>query len=181
MFSRLETIFRTEFRHTEKTDTRQEIKRNHNQRRDKKENKKNKDSEIFSDDDFTTVSIKALIIFLKNLIKNEIENENNQNPEKSKNNIDTPKENKRAGNPKTAMAINAYEKSSNNERQSIQISEDSNNAVKLTKEEIIKIKKILEKLDTLSKQNYERLNLKPAPTFLESLDQAMGSLIKQIS
>jgi hypothetical protein len=174
MFSRLETIFRSEFRQTEKTDTRQQITRQNKDFQRKKHKEKKKDDALLSSEDDTAVSIRALSIFLKGLLPGEEDDIKN-----NKENDPANKVQNKAKNPNTVKAINAYERSSADKASSYNALEKTANNYNLSAEEENKIKKILDNLELLKDKNLEYLTLKPAPTFLESLDKAIGLLIKR--
>jgi len=83
MYSRLDSIFRTTFRHTETTDTRLGIRREDRQdtRKRKHDRKEEKPESLWEDS--TSVSINALKAFLNDLLGESTEEQSTPPPKKA--------------------------------------------------------------------------------------------------
>ena len=171
MFSRIDPLFKTLFRHAESADTRQELKRKDpllERHGEKKDNPSHEDSPLWEDE--TDVSIEALSSFLHTLLgdKNHIfNNQSAQTPPPQKPSEDS------------SYAINAYQKTSGEQTRSINITEDEPQAeeseFKLDEKERPTVEKLLKDLEELKKRNVEYLVVSKTGTFFESVKDAIES------
>ncbi len=184
MYSRLDPIFKTQFRHTETLDTRQGIRRQ-DQVKDKK--KKSGNDESDSDDidmweDSTSVSIKAIKAFLEQLAgetkKSAGKPEPGENIKISQKEKSISTATPATGKQSAARAAQAYQKmhrATHTEEQQ-EIPQSSIPSIALRPEEIRVIHKLIEDLGTLAAQNKDHLTIRKSENFLQSLVDAVEAL-----
>lgn len=188
MFSNLGPLFKTVFRTTEETDTRQAIKHEEkDQSRKRKDDEQDHKASPDLWEDKSSVSVDALQAFLISFIKGETFQKTNKN-NLSKNNISGekhPKKNliQKQNNLKetaASRAAHAYQTTSKkNHEQSTYIKElNSDNefiadADLIESEEARQIYKLITDLNILKNNGINEISIDPANSFIESLKNAV--------
>ncbi len=184
MDSRLDSIFKTRFRHAEPLDTRQAIRR-HDQpdsNNRKKDGRKDDDKQDLWEDQ-TTVSIRALKTFLRQLVTQQPaqapqENGTPKNQQKHKDNQQgaTPPASAPPA-PAAARAASAYQRTYNaTHDESIGGDAPQSGAlpdIELAPDEIRTIHKLIDALEQLDRANIDYLTLRKHDSFLQSLVEAV--------
>lgn len=196
MFSRLDSIFRTQERHAESLDTRQAIRRHEDQQqRSKGEDKDKKDDDALWQDS-TSLSISGLQSFLEGLIAEQntaAKEEQAAAPAKQEEKQpDVPHHEPqvRERNTRAAMAYQRTQEtsypeqaihSSNKAQEALkgqqEAARSSNAAMQLTSTEARAIHQIIADLKQLSAQGYTELTLQKADSLLQGIMDAI-KLIK---
>ncbi len=166
MFSRIDPLFKTLFRHTENTDTRQDIKRKeplHEHHKQKDEHTDPQDNPLWEDE--TDVSVEALSSFLHSLLgdKNPIFNQNAERPSST---TTTP----------SSYATNAYQKRAGNTPRTLHITETaplSGDHATLSEKERPLVEQLLQDLSALKQQGVNYLILSRKGTFFDSVKDAI--------
>lgn len=176
-YSRLDSIFRTSFRHTETTDAWLGIRRDEGQdtRRKKQHKEEEKDSDSLWEDS-TSISVSALKAFLGSLIKDGTEEPYEETAEEKPQEDPSPR--KPSG--QTARAAQAYQTTARATDHTDEVvpqqdagTRDQTTTVELSVEEKQVIQQLLVDLEVLAKQNIEQVTIQKAPSFLESLVRAV--------
>ena len=176
MDSRLDSLFRTNFQPAQKSDTRQEIRREEPQDDRPKKDRQKKSDQPAGDDDVTTLSIVALHEFLKNLLKQSGESffstagETLLSQEPGEH-TDIP------ANPASAHAAHAYQVAARAlPGQSIDFSDhrptqpaSTTPAIALSTDDLRTIHKLIEDVEALGKRGIAVIALREADSFLHSL------------
>jgi hypothetical protein len=181
MFSQLGPLFKTTFRQAESNDARQKIPHEERDNPSKKQNedqKKEAPSDLW--DDNTSVSIEALRAFLINFLttipdaQQTIIQESNIREEGD---AQRPPESRRPTSTKNAKAVRAYQSMA---AQSKAVTTPSKmpdriepTADLLESKELRDIYKLIDNLDVLSRKGVTILNIQKAPSFVESLKNAV--------
>ncbi|QQG36378.1 MAG: hypothetical protein HYS17_00875 [Micavibrio aeruginosavorus] len=167
MESRLDSIFRTNFRQAENADARLEIKRDESEEgRKRKERGKDGEKDGAEWEDVTTLSVPALQQFLLALIS-----PNTPLPQATPAGPGTPES--LSPQQKTAHhAAHAYQTTARQQQPSTAASTVQDNPA-LSIEENRAIHRLLKDLDTLLQQNITTIVLRKEGSFLESLQKAV--------
>lgn len=185
MFTALRNIFTRPPRQAESSDTRQEIRRQDpDQQRRKPKNNDRNEAKIFGDYDEATVSVKALRLFLKNLLKSAGANPQVGSSQKKETPVPparpSPSPEQRAPEAESpaARAAGVYEAASRKEHSGGFSIDDTPAAppaesVPLKSEEMRTIHALLADLQILSEKKVEYLRIERSETFLDSLVQAV--------
>ena len=178
MDSRLDPIFKTQFRHAETLDTRQGIRREEKTGdRGKRDEKSRSDDEPDLWEDSTAVSIKALKAFLEQLVRDSTHTD-----EGEKINIapPAPAENENTGPvaQDAARAAGAYERTyrATHEEETAAPTADTIPAIELQPDEIRIIHQLIADLGLLQQRQIEYLTIKKSESFLQSLVDAAAAL-----
>jgi len=192
MFSNLGPLFKTAFRKTEETDTRQHIKR---EERDiaRRKNDEEEDSRISIDlwEDKQSVSVEALQAFLTNFIQGKTFRKSNPaSADTSKNSAlktaqspppTTPK------NTQTARAVSAYQSIAEKTAPPQSAITENKKSEMIAEADLIesdetrRIFALIEKLEKLKENGVTDLTIEPADSFTESLERAIAKQINRFS
>lgn len=196
MFSALGNIFTPKPRHTQQSDTRQEIHR-HDPEFERRQRKKDKKHEDALDQNGATVSVAALTEFLVDFVKTAGEkdtkplNTTSTSPApndlaRAEQNQIKPQKNSVKTSGTAAKAASAYQSvAASNAKSSILIETTDQQAqgpsLDLDAADIRVIYGLIEDLKELAKANIEYLHIEPAETFLASLVNAVKASKASIS
>lgn len=192
MFSRLDSIFKTPDRQTEKVDTRLAIRRKEqDQRRSKDEDrKKSSDEDLWTDS--TSLSLSALQSFLENLLHEQGKEEETNTAEKvdtnglpSQSASEPPSSPPPVRNVRAAQAYQRTKETSYPEQaihpqslKSAEHTEDGGSDLVLTTEEKKVMRDILSDLKDLSSQGYTEIKLEKADNLLQGIMNSIQTLKK---
>ena len=200
MFSRLDSIFKTQERHAESLDTRQAIRRHEDQQQRSKgdDKKKNDDDALWQDS--TTLSISGLQSFLEGLIAEQNTAGKTQQSGTTAPQAETAEEKQpdplqedaqenpqmRERNTRAAMAYQRTQQtsypeqaihSSNKQQGSVDAAGSNSSNMQLTSTEARAIHQIIADLKKLSARGYTELTLQKADSLLQGIIDAIA-LIK---
>lgn len=156
-------LFLSAIRRAEETDARMHIRENEDQPERRKRDDKDKDEINDDDEDRTSLSVSALISFLRDLLDEAPPQNLAQDPDRST----SPHPHI---NPQAARAAQAYGRQTS---QSAPPPQTSHNTVPLSDEERDALRDVLAQAKELLANHVEIITLRPAPTFLESLQRAV--------
>ncbi|MEM6781842.1 MAG: hypothetical protein AAF569_08265 [Pseudomonadota bacterium] len=171
MFSRLEPLFLKQFRQAESTDTRQAIRDEPKDQRQKKdeEQKRENNQDLWTDN--TSVSVESLKAFLIAFLKDQIEQD--KTAAHSSDSFHSA-----SAKPATTIgghAVQAYQSMArrNEEHQTSFENTQKQDANSAQSEDIRKINHLIRSLDSLDKKGVKELVIPKAGTFLESIELAV--------
>ncbi len=171
MFSRLDPVFKTTLRETEKTDTRLGIRENENRDQQKRNPAKEKDAAADDLQDEATVSIEALTGFLQNMMAEDAASQPAV-PEPEPPGIARPE----------AMAANAYRKMAGHSQQGhTSASPPASGNPGLNPQEKILIARLIQDLEYLTRHGVKQLTIGNTSSrllegFIEAAERARESL-----
>jgi len=182
MDSRLDAIFKTQFRQTETLDTRQGIKRHERDdgRRKKRGNEDKKDDEDIWEDR-PVISTRTLRRFLEQLVRNQDDSTAHGTEKISVSDTAKAREEKETNDPnrasteRAAKAAHAYQRTyrATHEEETTIPSAEALPAITLNVEDVRTISRLIKDLDQLAKNHVETITLEKSGGFLQSLVAAV--------
>ncbi|MCB9990209.1 MAG: hypothetical protein H6867_02370 [Rhodospirillales bacterium] len=179
MESRLDPLFKTQFRQTETLDTRQGIRRQDpDEQRGKRDRKDRDDNEDDLWQDKTSVSVQTLQLFLEQLVRQQDSEDKAADIQLSPAEIpahSTPDPNQHY-TPQAAKAAQAYQRTyraTHHEAPPPVPPADSIGNITLTPDEIRTIHQLINDLNTLAARRVETLTVEKSSSFLRSLVEAV--------
>lgn len=177
MFSKLGPLFETKFRHAENTDTRQAIRRDESKsgrKKDKQERDTERDQDLWTDS--TVVSLEALYAFLSGFLQQQL----NKEKQSEETDIQNEKPLSQAVSPEQ-KAVNAYQTTAHyTQATPTHDMQPEYDPDALSNPDIRIMNNILQNILTLEKRGVTELAIPKQGTFLESLESAVNTALKEI-
>ena len=183
MYSRLDPIFKTRFRHAETLDTRQGIRRHDQPGRRGKQHEREEDTENKEAwEDSTSIAVQTLKVFLEQLAQETAGPQSNADHGEK---IDlSPRaeqgadRHQKSADPAAQQAAQAYQRTyrATHDEARVIPNRDAIPDIALTPAEIRIIHRLIKDLDRLAARNIEQLTILKSESFLQSLVDAVEKL-----
>lgn len=184
MFSALGSIFTTQPRHAESSDTRQDIRRHDPEHERRKKKKQFSQDDLLQNTDGATISVEALQLFLQSFLQSLADQSKQQFQKHAAQTdlLNQEDQNSQKASGRAAYAANAYQsmadtqqKKSLLERTDMDI--DQTPPIALEASEVRKIHGLLEDLKILHTRNIEYIRIERGESFLQSLIDAVNLIV----